>query len=52
MERTGTLEPQDKLRTKEEEQGKLNAVGGLRKNKENVLPISMLSFYKSLFYVF
>ena len=27
MERTGTLEPQDKLRTKEEEQGKLNAVG-------------------------
>ena len=31
MERTGTLEPQDKLRTKEEEQGKLNAVGATAK---------------------
>ena len=33
MERTGTLEPQDKLRTKEAEQGKLNAVGATAKKQ-------------------
>ena len=37
MERTGTLEPQDKLRTKEEEQGKLNAVGATAKKQRKRL---------------